>query len=356
MLRFVLLLFFSLTLLTYAPAFAEEKTPKKQQGAPPMLVKVEAIIQGESKPVAERIGTVYYARVSRVASELSGLVEEIHFAEGSRVKIGQPLVQLRSDLLQKTIESSKASYEQIQVEQEHARKELARIEALFGEKSVSESIYDNSYYKVLGLEKKASTLKATLEKQLLELKKTTITAPFSGLVQKKETEQGEWVSTGKQIATIADDREFEIHVDVPQQQLTFLKKGDSVSIRCSGKQFMGEFSYVIPQGNVSTRTFTIKIIMKGIKNLIAGMEAYAQLPTGVKQKSLLVPRDAIVKQSGQNIIYVATEGKAKMIPILINGYQGMQAAISGANLLEGMQVVVKGNERIREGQAIRISQ
>jgi len=356
MLRIVFVLMFFLASLTCSSTFADEKAPKKQQGPPPMLVEVEQIYQGESEPSVDRIGTVYYARVSRVASELSGLVEKIHFTEGSRVKIGQPLIELRNDLLKKTIDGTRFSYEQIQVEQEHAKKEFARIEALFREKSVSESIYDNSYYKVLGLEKKAATLKATLEKQLLELKKTTITAPFSGLVQKKETEQGEWVSTGRQIATIADDREFEIHVDVPQQQLAFLKKGDSVPIRCSGQQFMGEFSYVIPQGNISTRTFTIKLKTKGIKNLIEGMEAYAQLPTGKKQQSLLVPRDAVVKQFGQDVVFVANEGKAKMVPIQIIGYQGMQAAVSGSDLFEGMQVVVKGNERIRDGQAIRISQ
>ncbi len=85
------------------------------------------------------------------------------------------------------------------------------------------------------------------------------------------------------------------------------------------------------------------------------MEAYAQLPDGLKQQSLLVPRDAVIQQFGQNVLFIAVDGKAKMIPVLISGYQGGQAAVSGPDLGEGMQVVVKGNERIRDGQAIRFN-
>lgn len=356
MLRITFLLISVFTLLTCYPAFAEVKTPKKPQGPPPMLVEIAQITQGESEPLVERIGTIHYVRVSRVASELSGLVEKIHFSEGDRVKAGQPLIQLRSDLLKKSIESTKASYEQIQVEQEHAKKGLDRIKALFVQKSVSESAYDDSYYKVLGLEKRAATIKASYEKQLLELKKTTISAPFSGLVQKKSTEQGEWISTGGQVALIADDRELEVHINVPQQQLSYLEKGRKVPLRCAGEQYMGEFTYIIPQGDTATRTFTIKLKLKGANSLIEGMEAYAQLPNGLKQQSLLVPRDAVIKQFGQDVLFVSVEGKAKMIPIMISGYQGEQIAVSGAGLSAGMQVVVKGNERIRDGQAIRFNQ
>ena len=356
MLRATLLVISTFSLLICPSAFADDKAPKNQQGPPPMLVEIAQVTQGESEPLAERIGTIHYARVSRVASELSGLVEKVFFTEGTRVKARQPLIQLRNDLLKKSIESTKASYEQIQLEQEHARKGLDRIKALFAEKSVSESVYDDSYYKVLGLEKRAATIKAAYEKQLLELKKTTITAPFNGLVQKKSTEQGEWISTGGQIALIADDQELEVHIDVPQEQLSYLEKGRKISIRCAGQQFMGQFSYIVPQGDTATRTFTIKLRLQGTNNLIEGMEAYAQLPNGLKQQSLLVPRDAVTKQFGQDILFVAIEGKAKMIPIQISGYQEMQTAVSGSGLTEGMQVVVKGNERIRDGQAIRFNQ
>ncbi len=356
MLRTTFLMISILVLLICSSVFAQDKAPEKQQGPPPMLVEIVQITQGESEPKVERIGTIRYARASQVASELSGLVEKIYFTEGDRVKKGQTLVQLRNDLLKKSIEGTKASHEQIQVEQEHANKSLERIKALFTEKSVSESVYDDSFYKVLGLEKRAATIKASYDKQLLELKKTTITAPFGGLVQEKTTELGEWISTGGQVALIADNRELEVHIDVPQQQLPYLEQGRKISIRCAGQQYPGEFAYVIPQGDIATRTFTIKLRLNDADNLIEGMEAYAQLPNGLKQQSLLVPRDAVIKKSGQDVLFIATAGKAQMIPIQTSGYQEGEIAISGSGLSAGMKVVVKGNERIRDGQAIRFNQ
>ncbi len=356
MLRTISLLTCAFTIFVCPPAFADDSSAKKNQGPPPMLVEIATVTQGESEPRVERIGTIRYKRVSRVASEMGGLVEKVYFSEGDFVQSGTPLIQLRNDLLKKSLESTEASYEQISVELEHARKTLTRIKALFTEKSVSEMVYDESYYAVIGLEKRAKTMKANYEKQLLELGKTTITAPFSGLIQSKSTEQGEWISTSGQIALIADNRELEVSVDVPQQQLSYLKKGQAMTVRCAGQVYSGEFAYIVPRGDISTRTFNIRLTLKNASTLIEGMEAYVQLPNGLKQQSLLVPRDAVIKQFGQNVVFIAKDGKSMMIPVQVSGYQEELAAVSGSGLSKSMQVVVKGNERIRDGQAIRFNQ
>ena len=77
------------------------------------------------------------------------------------------------------------------------------------------------------------------------------------------------------------------------------------------------------------------------------------LPDGPKLDSLLVPRDAVLKQAGQDILFLAIEGKAKLVPVEIRGYQGMLIAVAGEGLASGQQVVIKGNERIRDDQSIR---
>ena len=83
------------------------------------------------------------------------------------------------------------------------------------------------------------------------------------------------------------------------------------------------------------------------------MGAKVQLPNGPKLKSLLVPRDAVLKQGNQNILFLAADDKAKMVEVEIRGYQGMLIAVEAEGLSAGQQVVVKGNERIRDGQSIR---
>ncbi len=345
--------FICILLLTLFSTQAIAEEPKKQQGPPPMLVEVAKVDQGIAEPVADLVGTIYYARVSRVASEVSGIVEKIHFREGARVKAGAPLLTLRSDLLKTTLEGTRASYDQSIVELERARKDLQRVKSLYEEKSVSESLYDDNYYAVLSLEQRSLSLKAALDRQLLELEKSTILAPFSGLVQSKLTEQGEWVSTGGQVAVIADDSQLEVHVEVPQQMLGYLHSGDKLAVEAGGKSYLASFINFIPQGNLATRSFTVKLKLENANGLIEGMEAQAKLPNGPKTESLLVPRDAVVNQAGNNILFLAIEGKAKIIPVKIHGYQGMMIAVSGEGLVKGLDVVIKGNERIRDGQSVR---
>lgn len=325
----------------------------KKSAPPPMLVEVTAVTRGSAEPMVDLVGTVRYGRVSRVAAEVAGIVATIDFSEGARVEAGQPLVQLSSDLLEAGIAGTRANYEQAQIELERARKDLQRIEALFTENSVSESLYDENHYRVLGLEKQLAGIKATLDLQQLKIDKTRIYAPFAGLVQEKLTEQGQWVATGGAIAVIADDRKIEVDIDVPRHLLNFLQSGRKVSVRSGGQNYAGRFVNFIPQGDVATRTFTVKLKLDNAEGLIEGMEAHAKLPGGPKLDSLLVPRDAVLKQFGKQIVFIAVDGKAKMIPVKIQGYHGMQVAVEASELAVTQQVVVKGNERIRDGQAIR---
>ncbi len=332
---------------------AEEQ--KKPQGPPPMLVEVAPVDQGAAEPMVELVGSVQYARVSQVAAEVGGIVDQVNFKEGARVRAGQPLVKLRSDLLQTTLAGTRASYEQVLVELELARKDLQRITALYQEKSVAEALYDESYYGVQALEKRAVALKANLDHQQLELQKTTIPAPFNGLVQGKLTEKGEWVAAGGKVAVIADDSVIEVHIDVPQHLLGYLQSGKQLRVRCADKSYTASFVHFIPRGDIATRTFTVKLKLHDAKGLIEGMEAHAELPNGPKLEGLLVSRDAVIKQFGRDVIFLAVEGTAKMIPVQVRGYQGMQVAIEGSGIEAGAQVVVKGNERIRDGQAIRFN-
>jgi hypothetical protein len=48
------------------------------------------------------------------------------------------------------------------------------------------------------------------------------------------------------------------------------------------------------------------------------------------------------------------EGQAKMVPVSVSGFEGLRASVSAEGLSEGMQVVIKGNERIRDGQPVML--
>ena len=141
-----------------------------------------------------------------------------------------------------------------------------------------------------------------------------------------------------------------LHDAIP---ICYLQPGHKLSIQSGGKSYQASFINFILQVDLATRTFTVKLKLKNAKGLIQGMEARAQLPNGPKTESLLVPRDAVLKQARHDILFLAIDGKAKMVQVEIHGYQGMMVAVSGEGLFKGQEVVVKGNERIRDGQSIR---
>jgi multidrug efflux pump subunit AcrA (membrane-fusion protein) len=86
------------------------------------------------------------------------------------------------------------------------------------------------------------------------------------------------------------------------------------------------------------------------------MEARTLVPTGRKEKGILVPRDAVIDKFGRKVLFLVQEGTAKMVPVSVTGHQGMKTAVTGPGLEEGLTVVTKGNERLRDGQPVRTAQ
>ena len=334
----------------FSPLWGQEK-PK---GPSPANVSVSAVKTGMVAPQAEFIGTVFYEEVSDVASELSGLVEEVRFEEGQRIKKSQVLIKLGSDILNKRLLATSASYEQVLSELEIARIEFKRREKLFKTKAISEQSYDENRFRVKGIEKRASSLKAEVERIEIELQKKIIRAPFDGIVIKRQVDRGEWLAEGATVAILAKDDVVDIVADVSEEFVPFIQVGMPVKATINGNEISGSVIAVVPRGDVATRTFPVKVRTPNTLALIEGMSARVVLPVGTVQKTLVVPRDAVIGVFGQTVVYAVQDSKAQMIPVNVIGYQDLVAGVESKRLAEGMQVVVKGNERLRAGQPVSI--
>ncbi|RJQ49994.1 MAG: efflux RND transporter periplasmic adaptor subunit [Nitrospiraceae bacterium] len=329
---------------------------EKQQAMPPAIVVVSETGTGLISPENEFVGTVYYREVSEVASEVSGLAEQAGFEEGQRVKKGDVLVVIGSDLLEKTIQSTKANYELVLSDLEKERKNLERAETLFREQLLPEQTYDDRKYAVTGLEKKAVSLNADVERLEVELSKKIVRAPFDGIVIKKHIETGEWLSPGTAVAAVGKDDFVDIVAEVPEPVIAYVKKGMDAKVTTGGSEMTGKVFSIVPKGDVSTRTIPVKVRIKNTAGLVEGMEARVLLPSGRKEKALTAPRDAVITVFGSTVVFVVEDSKAKMVPVKVVGYKGMSAGIRGDGLSEGMKVVIKGNERLRDGQAVVVQQ
>ncbi len=333
------------------PALAQG-TPK---GPPPTLVTVADVKAGEVTPQAEFLGTVYYVEVSEVAAEVAGIVDAVRIEDGQRVKAGQPLVELRTDLPAKRLDATRSSHQQALVELKIAEIELGRREKLFEKGSISEQSYDDNRFRVRALERRVASLHAEVERIELEIKKAVIRAPFDGVVIRRSADRGEWLAEGKTVAVLARDDVIDIMVEVPENFIRQVRPGGKVRVSIGGTDLEGTVTALIPRGDVATRNFPVKIRAANTPSFIEGMSATVRLPTARVQAALIVARDALISNSGRTVVFVLEGSKVRALPVAVIAYEGAEAGIAGEGLKEGMKVVVKGNERLRDGQDVAVS-
>jgi len=85
------------------------------------------------------------------------------------------------------------------------------------------------------------------------------------------------------------------------------------------------------------------------------MEARVSLPVGQSKNALIVPRDALMTKFGMTVVYVVVESKAKMVPVKVVEYEGQSVGVESLALKAGMDVVIKGNERLMDDQPVMVN-
>ncbi|GFM36446.1 efflux RND transporter periplasmic adaptor subunit [Desulfovibrio psychrotolerans] len=328
------------------------KASDAPQGPPPSPVVTAQARLGKAALQNVFIGTIRFPEVSEVAASVAGRVERIAFEEGDSLSAGHVMVVLDTDLLTKALESASAQHAQTLTDLESARLEFARMDTLYRSKSVSEKEFDEARLRMQGLQQKAHASKAEAERLRLEIAKSTVRAPFEGVVLQRSASRGEWVAPGTVVATVAHNAYVEAMVEVPQSVMGFVRPGQDVVAAVGGTDYPATVTAVIPQGDVSTRTFPVRVRLKNGKHLAQGMEARVRLPAGAEADAVLVPRDAVTVSQGQTVVWIVQQGEAHAVHVTVDAWLGSEVAVSGTGLSEGAAVVVKGNERLRPGQRV----
>jgi len=344
---------FKLTLAVMALCILASPAMAQKPGErPPSPVVVDKVTSGDMAPQTEFIGTVFFTETSNVAAEVDGKVVALSVQEGQRVKQDAPLVVLSSDILDRTIANARALLEQAKADYELAKRENERTTKLYESQTVAEGEYDSKRLAALAAEKKMIASEAIVNRLEIEKAKKTIRAPYSGVVLERKVFRGEWVSKGAVVMDVARDDEFDVVVNAPREAFGVVRAGLKVMIAVAGKELPGTVFAAIPKGDVATRTFPVKIRVKNDGSLAQGMEARVVLPKGVGGKTLIVPRDAIISARGQMVVWAVIDGQAVPQPVYVVGYRGMVAGVKSKTLKEGMDVVVKGNERLQPQQPV----
>ncbi|NOR58820.1 MAG: efflux RND transporter periplasmic adaptor subunit [Sulfurimonas sp.] len=312
----------------------------------PSLVKTVKVKEGYANSLQNYVGTLYYDRNSKLASDSSGVVSKLYVKEGQRVKRGNILLKLESSILEAKVKAKQATLNSFLAQQTKQQKDLKRAEALINKKSIAQSSYDNTFYTLEALNSEIQSHKAELLSMKIELQKKSIRAPFNGVIVKREVDIGEWVAVGSSVFNVVDPKSIEARVNVPSKLLDTLSKGQKLQAMIEKKDIEVSVKTIVPLADKASRTFPVKLSFKSQKNLIEGMRIDVKVPTLKKEKVLLVPRDAVIKRFGGFVVFSVVDSKAMMIPVNVINYTQNEAAISAQGLKVGMKVVTKGNERI----------
>lgn len=403
---FSILLFFCVDSRAEKPAGAD-----KNKGIPPATgVKVERVKKEFVRETISIVGSVEPPRVSRIGSEVDGIVKKIFIEEGDLVKKGRPLLQLSSSQLKisimgaeaevnestknleelkagsrsQEIQKAKAAMNEAEALWKKAKNDYDRFKQLFQDKVIDERLLINSQLEEeaanrafhqkkfayeLSLEGtrkeeiaraeaavKVKEARVTLLKD--KLKKTTIYSPFKGVIVDKIVEIGEWVAVGQQVFKISQVDPIRITLSVPESVVNQVRINTIVDVQLDafpGRIFKAKIYKIIPEAKKGSRTFPVILVLKNPKRLLKiGMMVRGMLPYGKKREALFIPQDAITVSKGKNIVYVVDKNnKAKMVSVK-TGILKKRLIEVNSDLSPDDLVVTRGGERLRPGMLLKI--
>jgi len=204
----------------------------------------------------------------------------------------------------------------------------------------------------------------------------TIRAPFDGYVVSEHTEEGEWVRQGDPIARIVQMTQVDVRVFVPEEDVAAWHVGASAEVTFDAmpdRRFEGRVALIVPQADLRSRSFPVKVRVENPARdenhpddrvIKAGMLASVTVAVGRSENALLVPKDALVLGGLQPTVFTfrpdpsdARAGRVRPQAVsLKSGHAAGELIQIIGPLRGGQQVVVQGNERLVDGQRVRVVQ
>jgi cobalt-zinc-cadmium efflux system membrane fusion protein len=286
-------------------------------------------------------------------------ISQIHFRIGDWVKPGQILVTLQSE----EVGSAKSEFYKAMADYELAEVNFEREKSLFdrGVGAKKNFITAEAELKVARVslnaaEKKLHVLGFT-EKQVKTISEThqinpviTLFAPIRGKIIENNAVLGAMIDQTTEILTIMDPTILCIDAEIYEKDIAKTRIEQDVEITVPaypGESFMGKTCYISDVLKEETRTITVRTEVEntGYK-LKPGMFADIKIFLNHQTKVLVLPREAILDEKDEKIVFVKREGK--YFPLIVQTgikEKGYVEILSG--IREGDEVVTRGNFQLK---------
>jgi len=276
--------------------------PASGGGGAPMGMPVEVVV-ARTDTVRDEIGAT--GQIEAVQSidlrpEVDGRIVEILIREGQEVDQGTPLFKVDDAQL-------KAQVAQLEAQRDLAQQALARAKDLAQQNASSTADLEKA-------EAEARGAQAQYDLQRIRLERTTVRAPFAGVVGQRYVSLGDYVTNSTKLASLHTVNPQRATFQVPERFARELRPGQRVSFRVAaiaGRDFTGEVDFVDPVVQLPGRTILVKArVPNGARLLQPGMFIEARLVTAVRPQAVVVPEDAVVPAEGSSFVWVVLAGKA----------------------------------------------
>ncbi|TJW63695.1 MAG: efflux RND transporter periplasmic adaptor subunit [Mesorhizobium sp.] len=332
--------------------------PATQTPAPAatLTVSVEKVVAQTVTSSVSATGTVAAWQEATIGAEESGLrLTEVLVAEGDHVKAGDVVARLDDSLLKAQLAEQKAAVAQAQATLDSALSAAARADRLLASNAVSAETAEDKATAVKTGKASVDQAEAAAQRLQAQLDRTTIRAPFDGIVSSKPAVAGSIVQAGTELMKIVRDGRLEVGVLVPEKDLAAISAGQPANIvDASGRAFSGNISSIAETVNSTTRLATVYVTVGEGSGLKPGMFARVTIETA-SSRQLTIAETALVWHDGKPAVFVVDDqGKVGAHPVATGTRQNGRVAIE-SGLSESDRVVVAGAGFLNDGNLVRVS-
>lgn len=312
---------------------------------PPTSVEAVTVKREPLQPALNTVGTLRADESVVIRPEITARLVQIHFEEGQRVAQGAPLFSLDAS-------TANAALAEAQANLENARRADARAKDLGGRQLLSKSDVDIAHAQLGVAEARLSSARA-------QTAKTSLVAPFPGVVGLREVSVGEVVAPGQALVNLVRLDPMEVDFSVPETELSNVAVGQPVTVvvdAFAGESFAGTISAIEPVIDLNSRSAKLRARIENAGyRLRPGLFARIALGGGAGSNAtaIMVPEQALMQEGETRFVYVVRDGKAVRTPVKTGQrVPGSIAIVDG--LAEGDQVIAAGQAKVFDGAAVNV--
>ena len=340
---------------------AIEKTPAV--AAYPLPVEAAEAREGSISLSSHYLGTVMPVHYADVSPRITGNLLSVTVREGDMIRKGQLLATIDDRALREResaqaleIPATEAQLAGVKSLYETQQAVYARDEMLQKEGAISQEAWqrsraqrDAAVAQVKSLEEKVKALRNVYQAATIETSYAQLNSPLDGVVAKRLQEPGDLAVPGRPVLKIEGLSAFKVVVQIPQADMSLMKKGGRVILADGQKKTDALVSRVYPAVTTGTMgTIEIDMLQRPF-GVPSGGSVGVDVTTGKTDRGTTVPLNALLENRKGSFIYKVEDGKAKIIAVQVSGKNSETASLKG-NIKNG-EMVILGDE----GKLLRIA-